>query len=83
MLTGIDLLIFALCLIGFGYVLGAEGGKAEKQMKKIIKKEEEKRSPSQEISKLKGEMIAERNRREYELIAQDDKRDFIEQLIEE
>ncbi len=82
MFTGIDFLILAAALIGFGYVLAAEGEKADKRAKVIMNKEVEKRNKAQqEINRLRGEAIAERNRREYDLIARDDKQDFIEQLI--
>lgn len=82
MFTGIDLVIFALCMIGFGYVLSAGGSISTKHMKLILKKEEVKKSKGEPVvTILSGEGIAERNRREYDLIAQDDKREFIEQLI--
>ncbi len=82
MLTGIDLLIFALCMIGFGYVLSSGGNKSERTMKVIMKEDQKKHSTAgHEVTRFTGEGIAERNRREYDLIAQADKQDFIQQLI--
>lgn len=82
MFTGIDLVLFALAMIGFGYVLSATGNKSSCKMKQIFKKEETcKAKGEQVVTRYRGEGIAERNRREYDLIAQADKQTFIEQLI--
>lgn len=82
MLAGSDLLIFTICAILFGYAISLGGEKSETGMKTIMKKEEELRKlKQQEAKRIFGEAIAEKNRREYDLIAQDDKREFIEQLI--